>query len=624
MATASGLAALLATVWFGAPADLDPLALGPRGRWLVGALLFAVLLSVASSPLPRSGRLALLLLPALLVLPASVRRAWSSAPRRRLGLTCWRVGLAGVAAWALFESLLSGEVARGTLGHHLLVVACLLPTLPVVASGARAGRGALLVRGVSALVVAALLATGSALALVGLLALVALWLRRRVRVVVGGFATLLLVVLAVGLLGPLQGEPSWGGGWRADLNSWRARIAYWEAGWQGWRERPWLGWGPGSTPWTVAERLTPQPGINPPGEVVGDLHSWPLQGLRETGLLGVSIAIWLVALWWWRRRREERGVPESLREWLALRRSARWGLVALACYSLAGVALGTLAPWVVLGLVLGVGQLAPLVDPGADRTPERRPHLVWRVYAVVAAIALMPTTLAHWHFDRALEAATEESAERHLALAVRLDPAFPLYRFASGQRPHADLAVSAFWLTEGSRAASLYRRVDLERAVQLDPLSWAAAWRLHLEDPHSAAGTYWGARAVLLEPRLLASTGFAGQPGLRTLIARQVRGWPGVDPGLRMALSDALTRSAPAASDGELILEWDGEGEPAASVYLFRRRPAPRILAAVEVDLDLADSLALPSAAALDTTSREAFAIPPADAERSRPELESN
>ena len=47
----------------------DPLELGAAGRWLPPALLVAVALSWWTSPVPRAGRVGLVLLPALLLAP---------------------------------------------------------------------------------------------------------------------------------------------------------------------------------------------------------------------------------------------------------------------------------------------------------------------------------------------------------------------------------------------------------------------------------------------------------------------------------------------------------------------------------------------------------------------------
>ena len=76
----------------------------------------------------------------------------------------------------------------------------------------------------------------------------------------------------------------------------RARLVYSAAGWRGFLARPLLGWGPGSTAWTLAAWLRPEPGVNPPGEVVAELHSLPLRLLYELGVTGTALALAVVVL----------------------------------------------------------------------------------------------------------------------------------------------------------------------------------------------------------------------------------------------------------------------------------------------------------------------------------------
>src|SRR5512135_588638 len=82
---ASGQAALLAFALLGAREIADPLRLGRWGRAPLLALYVALLASWLASPVPRAGRLAVLLLPAFLLVPAGVTRCWSDARRGRRG-----------------------------------------------------------------------------------------------------------------------------------------------------------------------------------------------------------------------------------------------------------------------------------------------------------------------------------------------------------------------------------------------------------------------------------------------------------------------------------------------------------------------------------------------------------
>src|SRR6185295_6970404 len=93
--------------------------------------------------------------------------------------------------------------------------------------------------------------SAAALAAVCLVALVAAveWGGPRVRRV----AVLVVVVVALAL-GPRAIEIA-----RGRDPSAAARLVYLEAGMRGIAERPWLGWGPGATPWTLGPHLQPIP-----------------------------------------------------------------------------------------------------------------------------------------------------------------------------------------------------------------------------------------------------------------------------------------------------------------------------------------------------------------------------
>ena len=91
-----------------------------------------------------------------------------------------------------------------------------------------------------------------------------------------------------------------------DDSSWRSRAVYAKAGWEGFAERPLLGWGPGSVPWTATRFTKPVPLLNPPSEIVGDLHSWPVQLGYETGMTGLILCAALVLLFTQRRLGELR------------------------------------------------------------------------------------------------------------------------------------------------------------------------------------------------------------------------------------------------------------------------------------------------------------------------------
>lgn len=295
-AGAIGQAALLVAVALAGGQALDPLALGRRARWLLAPLALAILASWIASPVPRAGRTALVLLPAFVALPAAVRRAWRDEAARRAGLVAWALVVAALGVAALAEQAADHSPrAAMPLGHHNLLALVLVASAPI-AGAALAERGWLpRIAGGAALGSAALAlvatrsflgAAGAALAL-GVLG----WRSRR-----AGQLLLGVALLAAALLVPRLERIV-----AATDASYAARAVYWRAGWKGFLARPWTGWGPGSTPWTIGMHLSPVPGVSPPGEVVGELHSLPLALAYELGAPAAILALVVVA--WFAARR---------------------------------------------------------------------------------------------------------------------------------------------------------------------------------------------------------------------------------------------------------------------------------------------------------------------------------
>src|SRR5579862_8385272 len=329
----TALAALLLTLAAFAGPWRDPLRLGRAWRLALLGLWLVVAASAWLSPVPRAGLAAVVLLPAWLSLPGALARCWQSEAARRLGARGIAAAVALLAGWALIAELRGGETATaaaaamaagrreavpglgGTLaplGHHTLLATWLATLLPIALlplrekSGWRwlgAGAGAL---GVAGMLVGRSLAGGAAVA--GEAVLAAVWLAGRGGGVAGPSAD--------GSGRDLPGSDAAGARWlgrrrlaaalallglalaasqvprlariatQRDASA-LARTVYIQAGWQGWRERPWLGWGPGSAPWTAAWFLAPRPGLNPWGEAVGELHTLPVHLAYETGALGL-------------------------------------------------------------------------------------------------------------------------------------------------------------------------------------------------------------------------------------------------------------------------------------------------------------------------------------------------
>jgi len=82
----------------------DALGLGRPGAWLPLLFAAAMAASLALSPVPRAGRVALTLLPAFYLLPAAVARCWQGEAARRWGLRALSAAVGGIALWALIAA----------------------------------------------------------------------------------------------------------------------------------------------------------------------------------------------------------------------------------------------------------------------------------------------------------------------------------------------------------------------------------------------------------------------------------------------------------------------------------------------------------------------------------------
>ncbi len=614
----------------------DPLRLGRWGRWLPLALVVVVAASLLASPVPRAGRVGVLLLPSYLILPAMVARAWRDDRPRAIGTRALAVAVAAIAAWSLL-AWRAGATPRpaAPLGHHLLLSAWLITLLPLALLPAAArGRWRWLGWAAGAPALAAVGAGRSLHAVLALAVQGALWLlasRRRPRRGVAWVAAAALVLLLAAGLPRLVRVA------RGEDPSARARATYATAALKGFAARPLLGWGPGATPWTAARFLDPVPGVNPPGEAVGELHSLPLQLLYELGLAGALAAAALVACFLARRRRELAAGDSPL----AL--AGLLGLAGAAVCALGSAAIAVTALPVAAAIAAGAAlatrqerQVAASVRAIAV-PPSRRLPPAPAVYAALAATLLLPLDVAHRRYDRALTAHTRtataalpQTVRAELLQAVRWDPAFPLYRArlaahhersagaraaAAGEALRAARAAGAvapLWTLAGalgaSGAAEGWVEEALLRACALAPLEPLPPFYLSLFNPQSPDAPARAARALAAEPRLAAALAWEGRPELFAAALREIETWRGLDAGWR----ESLVRAAPspAARRGAVAwIEYGREGAAAPfSPYLFRRRPWPAPLVRVPVRARLLPRLALPPATALTTTARKAFA----------------
>jgi O-antigen ligase len=631
-ASAAAVVLLLGTLaGIGAPWR-DPLRLGAAGRLLPAALWIAAAASAWASPVPRAGRVAILMLPAFLGLPAAMARCWRRETDRRWGLRALALVVAGVALWSLVDWWFLGSPRPAMpLGHHNLLAAWLVILLPLAVLPARepgpwrlaglaAGSFALL-----AILASRSLAGFAALALVAGIGFAGRASERQRR----WWAVLLALALLVSflqlprLLRIASGQDP----------SARARAAYLEAGWKGFAARPMLGWGPGSAAWTAAAFLDPVPGVNPRGEAVGELHSLPVQLAYELGLTGLLLAFAVPALFFLRRmsERQEGRDPALLAA----------GLLGLSAGAIAALGSGAL---VVTALPVAAVVAAGAALAGSGRG-KARPESPWpvRAYAALALLALIPLERAQWHYDRAAAADIANvanlspRAEAELVEAMRLDPDFPLYptRLAmllnrrAGANPLAAAelalrgaskgrAVPSLWMIAGILGYSAQRPwagEALEKACRLDPLNPISPFYQMLNKPGGPEAAAYGAHALLAEPRLAAAIFWQRHPPLLGRTLKAIETWPGVDAGWKQAVIAAVAATAapglkPAPVES-LPLALDTAEAETLSLPVFRRRQWPARWRLIQVRSEVLGRVNLPPAAAAPGTSALAFAAVP-------------
>ena len=640
-----GQGLVLAAAIVGAASWRDPLRLGPAGRWLAAALVAAVALSLVVSPVARAGRVGALLLPAYLLLPSFVARCWSTDRRREVGLAAWSAVVGATAIWAVAQEVQhSSSRTAMPLGHHNLLAAFLVIALPLTMPALRrrgAGRWLALVAVVASVV--ALVETRSFVggAALALLALAGAARFERARHLVCGLALLGLALLVPRAVAIARGDDS----------SASAREVYLRAGWQGVIERPVAGWGPGSTPWTLAEHLQPLPGVNPPGEVVGEMHSLPLALAYELGFVGLALAGAVVGLFYLRRWRGLASAADR-----ALVEAGLAGVAGFLLTALGGAQLSVTALPLAAALAAGAalaGEGAAGKVPGQGAAPSGSGRLrrldawgapVW-VYVAAAVTILLPLARAQALYDRAAGLRTRAKAAPLVAQAMALDPEFALYRARwawSSDAPVGERAVeasaaarsargvAALWLRAGALALEAGRtdlaREASERALALDPLSGFAPFHLATMagDPAAVAGDRarssavdCAARALLAEPRLAAASAWRGREGLRRRALLRLEEWPGIDAGWRVEMLKQAADAAPApgspgspggaVDEVELAAQIDTTPALAVSLHLFRRSPWPADVARIRVERAAVRRMKLPSAAAMHESSPAAF-----------------
>ena len=596
----AALAALLAigVATWGRWGDLDPLRLGAWGRLLPVGLWLTLLAGTFLSPVPRAGRVAIALLPAFLSIPAATARALEDEAARRVGLRALRAGLSIVAGWGLIHWLATGAPrAAMPLGHHNLYAGVLVALLPGAAIGLRRTErpsDRALALGATALALAGIAASGSLLAAaaVGVQALLSLLWKVRLQKLLLPSALLILALQMPRVAAIFRGE---------DVST-RARLAYLEAGWKGLAERPWFGWGAGSTPWTIGLHMKPIAGVHPPGEIIGDLHSLPLQILYELGGVGFAFTLGTAAYFLRRRIRERPQAGDA-----TLLAAGLIGLLGAAVTRLGGASLSILAVPAAVALSAGLALAGGRPREVVSSPRPLRPIWVWA--GVIAALSLVGgPLLGSLRYAQARRATSLVEARGRLGQARQVDPGFPWYSLIAARlmsdvgAPGASTlarwgakgapGVAAGWLIAGDAAA---REGDLEpareawrRASDLDPLGGAApalrlAWRA--ETVEERVG--WLTRALVAEPRFLASEPAEAIALLLPEALRRIEADASIDAGWRerfLVTARALEAMPRSARLDALEVEVDGVPVDALSLHAFRRLPWPAALAPVAID----------------------------------------
>lgn len=622
-----GTLTLLAMAGLAREYGQDPLRLGRYGRWLPLAVWLAVGTSVAVSTVPRAGWVGWILLPSYLLLPAAVERCWREPPALAWGLRGLAVVVLTVAAWALFHRwFFDAPRPAMPLGHHNLLATWLVTLLPLSVVPVRdSGPWRPVAAATGAVSVVTVFATGSFVAVLALTVQVAtaiFWLGRGRPWARFRWPALLLPAVALvvfraqRILELLRGADS----------SWQARWGYVQAGWEGFLKRPLVGWGPGSTAWTLAESLQPVPGVNPPGQVVSHLHALPLQIAYELGIVGFVAALGLGGTLWFRRsweRGQARDEPVARASLLGL----LGGMVALA----GGGPLSITALPVALGVAAGAGAASLGPRPVASRGRG-----VW-VYLVVAGLGVTPVVWAQAWYD----VAATGKVEPWIALerARQLDAHFPLYEarlawlraeLEPGSREAARQGLEAarsarglapLWLAAGllgRDAGEPWSRFAFLEACRLDPLGALAPFYLMMDDQGDPRAVDFGARALVAEPRLGAALFWDERQDLLATTLQRVASWPGVEPGWRVEflrqmqqMRQMLTiEGLPDPGDlptVEVTLEVDPVPSVSFSLFQFRRRPWPAHLGRVELAATRVAAITVPSPARLASTDPHAF-----------------
>ena len=384
------------------------------------------------------------------------------------------------------------------------------------------------------------------------------WLRQRPRLMaLIGVAVLVLGAVGAVVLARQLQHPSHGG-----------RLDIWRVAWEMLARRPLVGNGP----FTFGTEYIRAYSV-PPILLLAHAHSYPLNTLAETGLLGggaLALAVWAFG-------------RTAKRRWEAADRAQRL-LLAGPLAALAGTAVNSLldTPQSFPAMAVITAVLVALLTAEAGGSAQTRPPRVWHKALLTAGWLLVVGALA-WSlrayapFSRGALAGSLghwAAAAPDLDTATQIDPAVAHYWFQAGY-VHGQLALADNGALEDpaelNRALAAY-----ERGVTLEP-AFATNWA-NLGLLRWAGGDQAGALAALQT----AADRAPQQPAFRLTLGR---------------MHEAVGRSEAAAADYKSALAV----APAwAESYFFRATPLRQ---RVVEDMGLAGGPALEPAsgwAALD------------------------
>ena len=270
------------------------------------------------------------------------------------------------------------------------------------------------------------------------------------------------------------------------------RIGMLQGGWLLGQQRPWIGHGPGMTPFIFPEiRARLDGGV----ETVFQLHNGPLQLWVDHGLLGLLGATALAAVLFRNTLRWLKSPPGLLRT------SALASAYSLIGY---GVMFVTDYQLNVVAFVAALGLQAGLVLAAPRAKNMTAPHARWAGGAVltagtVALIILIPSWRARQSYWSAWEADSPAKTLTLLERTVALAPRNPYYLNQLALR-RARLAETT---AEPTAAASLQTRARAELAHSLvldpaqEPVQAALGWLWLNEDPKQAEAHFLAATALL-------------------------------------------------------------------------------------------------------------------------------